>query len=456
MKILMFGWEFPPHISGGLGTACFGLTRGLTGSGDTDVIFVVPKTWGDEKAKIAELVGANQVHVSPKWIEWKEKHPCTEFLGIYSEIVPYVSADDFWKQKTVHTTGRPRFVEIGKDGTIPFKGGYGLNLYSEIRNYALVAELIASEKEFDIIHAHDWLSFPAGIAAQNISGKPLVVHVHATEFDRTGGNISSKVYSIEREGMERADKVITVSNLTRETVIHKYDIPPEKVVTVYNAVEPVRIRKKIKPAKRSGEKTVTFMGRITMQKGPEYFVEAAGLLLKRMPGVRFVMAGSGDMMGSMVEQAARMGITDRFHFTGFLDNEEVRHLLAVTDVFVMPSISEPFGIAPLEAMQAGVPVIISKQSGVAEVIRYAFKIDFWDTFAIADAIYGLLKYPALAQMFSKYGRVESGNLTWDATAGQIREIYEKLAAKPASDEYGPNRKQPVQKGNIMNQRKSQL
>ena len=193
MKILMFGWEFPPHISGGLGTACFGLTRGLTGSGDTDVIFVVPKTWGDEKAKIAELVGANQVHVSPKWIEWKEKHPCTEFLGIYSEIVPYVSADDFWKQKTVHTTGRPRFVEIGEDGTIPFKGGYGLNLYSEIRNYALVAELIASEKEFDIIHAHDWLSFPAGIAAQNISGKPLVVHVHATEFDRTGGNISSKV-----------------------------------------------------------------------------------------------------------------------------------------------------------------------------------------------------------------------------------------------------------------------
>ena len=452
----MFGWEFPPHISGGLGTACYGLTRGLTGSGDTDVIFVVPKTWGDEQVKVAELVGANQVPVSPKWIEWKEKHPGTEFLGIYSEIVPYVSADDFWKQKTMHTAGWPRFVETGEDGTIPFKGGYGHDLYSEIRNYALVAELIATEKEFDIIHAHDWLSFPAGIAARHISGKPLVVHVHATEFDRTGGNVSSKVYSIEREGMERADKVITVSNLTRETVIHKYDIPPEKVVTVYNAVEPERTRVKIKPAKRTGEKTVTFMGRITLQKGPEYFVEAAGLLLKIMPEVRFVMAGSGDMMGSMVELAARKGITDRFHFTGFLDKEEVRHLLAVTDVFVMPSISEPFGIAPLEAMQAGVPVIISKQSGVAEVIRYAFKVDFWDTFAIADAIYGLLKYPELARMFSKYGKVESGNLTWDDTAGQIREIYENLTARTSPAGYGLTRKQPAPQENSIHQQKSHL
>lgn len=442
MKVLMFGWEFPPHISGGLGTACYGLTRGLAGSGDTDVIFVVPKTWGDEHMKNGELVGANQVPVSAKWIEWKEKHPGTEFLGIYSDIVPYVSPGEFWRRKTEHTSGRPRFVETDEDGTIPFKGGYGQDLYAEIRDYALVAELIATEKEFDIIHAHDWLSFPAGIAASNISGKPLVVHVHATEFDRTGGNVLSKIYSIEREGMERADKVITVSNLTRETVMHKYNIPPGKVVTVYNAVEPARKRPKIKPAKRAGEKIVTFIGRITLQKGPEYFVEAAGLLLKKMPGVRFVMAGSGDMMGSMVEQAARMGITDRFHFTGFLESEEVRHLLAVTDVFVMPSISEPFGIAPLEAMQAGVPVIISKQSGVAEVIRYAFKVDFWDTFAIADAIYGLLKYPALARMFSKYGQVESGNLTWDAAAGQIREIYANLAVNraPGGDDLPGNAK----------------
>lgn len=450
----MFGWEFPPHISGGLGTACYGLTRGLAGTGDTRVIFVVPKTWGDELVKGTELIGANQVAVTPKWIEWKEKHPGTEFLGIYSEIVPYVTAGDFWKQKTTHTAGRPRFVETGDDGNIPFKGGYGQDLYAEIRNYALVAGLIASEKDFDVIHAHDWPSFPAGIAASNISGKPLVVHVHATEFDRSGGNVSSRVYSIEREGMERADKVITVSNLTRETVIQKYDIPPEKVVTVYNAVEPVRRRVKIKPQKRTGEKIVTFMGRITMQKGPEYFVDAAAILLKKIPGVRFVMAGSGDMMGNMVEQAARMGITDRFHFTGFLDHQEVRHLLAVTDVFVMPSVSEPFGIAPLEAMQAGVPVIISKQSGVAEVIRYAFKVDFWDTFAIADAIYGLLKYPALARMFSKYGRVESGNLTWDSTAGQIREIYDNLASRPASGGQSLTRNKEEQHRNSIHQQKS--
>ncbi len=427
MRILMFGWEFPPHISGGLGTACYGLTKGLSQVGETDVIFVVPKKWGDELNPDMVLIGADQVGVAFEQVDIEHPEMKTVYIGVRSDIVPYVSPDQFWKLKTSHHEENAHFVEVSGEGTIKFSGTYGQSLYHEIRNYALVARELAVSQRFDVIHAHDWLAFPAGIAARNASGKPLIVHVHATEFDRTGGEINATIYSIEREGMEMADKVITVSNLTRKTVIEKYGIPAEKVVTVYNAVEPLPERERKLLRKIPGEKIVTFMGRITVQKGPEYFVEAANMLLKRLPFVRFVMAGKGDMMNAIVDHAARLGISDRFHFTGFLENDEVYQLLDVTDLFVMPSVSEPFGIAPLEAMQAGVPVIISKQSGVAEIINFAFKTDFWDTYAVADAMYGLLSYRALSSMFSKHGSIEAGNLEWKQTAGIISRLYHELA-----------------------------
>ena len=425
----MFGWEFPPHISGGLGTACYGLTQGLTQTDDTGVLFVVPRAWGDENAQGFELLGANHVPVAKEVFDGDLSSERIQYLGIKAGIIPYLNPEQFWKLKKGKTGKDARYIEIEKDGTVKFTGDYGENLFQEIRKYALVAAEIAAENEFDVIHAHDWLAFPAGIAAGKASGKPLIVHVHATEFDRAPANVNSTIYSIEREGMEMADKVITVSNLTRNTVISKYGIPPGKVITVYNAAGPLPVRKQEKISKIKGMKTVTFLGRITAQKGPEYFTEAANMILKRMEGVRFVMAGSGDMMYQVVEHAARLGITDRFHFTGFLSQEEVWQLLDITDVFVMPSVSEPFGIAPLEAMLAGVPVIISRQSGVAEVVRYATKIDFWDTCAMADAIYGLLKYEALARMFSSHGAVEAGNLKWKHTAGIIRNLYQEVTAK---------------------------
>lgn len=433
MRVLMFGWEFPPHISGGLGTACYGLTKGLSQIGNNEVIFVVPRSWGDEPVQNAELIGANLVPVAHEWIDLSETSQQTEMIGVRSDIIPYISPEQFWKLKNKHYDNNPHFVEVTNDGTIDFSGTYGSSLYREIRNYALVAEEIALEKEFDVIHAHDWMTFPAGIAAKEVSGKPLVVHIHATDFDRNGGDAGTLVYSIERQGMELADKVITVSNLTRKTVIEKYGIPPEKVVTVYNAVEPLPERTKSMIKRVPGLKTVAFLGRITVQKGPEYFVEAANMVLKRLPDTRFVMAGSGDMMNEIIEHAARLGITDRFHFAGFLKNEEVHQLLDVSDVFVMPSVSEPFGIVPLEAMLAGVPVIISKQSGVAEIVNYAFKADFWDTYAMADAIYGLLKYQALAKMFSKNGAIEAGNLQWKNSAGIISNVYLELAGKSEPD-----------------------
>ncbi|MCL1821592.1 MAG: glycosyltransferase [Prolixibacteraceae bacterium] len=436
MKILMFGWEFPPHISGGLGTASYGLTKSLSELDDVDIIFVVPKVWGDEQHNDFQFVGANQITVAQQHIKLSGENKYIEYLGVNSRIVPYISPGQFWQLKNKSYGSRSRFVKIDDEGRIDFSGNYGDSLYREIRDYALVAGLIAQEKDFDVIHAHDWLAFPAGMEAQKVSGKPLVVHIHATDIDRTGGNFNPAVYSIEREGMEMADKVVSVSNMTRNTIIEKYKIDPQKVETVYNAVEPVSKKSSKKYTKIKGEKLVTFLGRITLQKGPEYFVEAAHLILKHDSGVRFIMAGDGDMMQNVVEHAARLGIANRFHFTGFLKAEEARYLLSISDVFVMPSVSEPFGITPLEAMQSGTPVIISKQSGVAEIVNYAIKIDFWDTFAMADAIHALLNYAALRKIYSKQGKIEVARIEWKNTAKQMKSIYKEVITsakrKPAA------------------------
>lgn len=426
MKVLMFGWEFPPHISGGLGTACYGLTKGLSELKDTEVIFVVPKAFGDEDKTAIKLVGANSIQVNEKDFHFSKTNKYINYLEVDARIIPYVSEEEFWKIKSGKYPGRARFIKTNSEFKIEFSGKYGPGLLDEIKNYSVVAGVIATENQFDVIHAHDWLAYPAGIAAKKASGKPLVVHVHATDFDRSGGNVNPRVYAIEREGMEMADKVITVSNLTRDVVIEKYGIPPGKVVTVYNAVEPVSNNENTLPAKGVNEKLVTFLGRITMQKGPEYFIEAAHLVLKKKQNVRFVMAGSGDMMDSVIARTADLGIADKFHFTGFLKGNDVQKLFGMTDVFVMPSVSEPFGIVPLEAMQLNVPVIISNQSGVAEILENVIKIDFWDTYAMADAIHGVLSYASLAAHFKEEGKNEVEALRWINSAQNVKEIYQSV------------------------------
>ena len=423
MKVLMFGWEFPPHISGGLGTACYGLTKGLAGFKDVSVIFVVPKAYGDEDQSNMKLLGANEVPVNRKQIQFSSLESKVEYYEVESGMIPYIDPDEFRKQSAKDASEKTHFAETLYDGKIDFSGRYDHNLLQEIYNYSIVAEAIARDTKFDVIHSHDWLTYPAGIAAKRVSGKPLIIHVHATDFDRSGGNVNPQVYAMEKEGMDAADQIITVSNLTRNMVIEKYFINPEKVTTIYNAVEPVSLEEKIRLKKGVDEKIVTFLGRITMQKGPEYFVEAANLVLKKMKNVRFVMAGSGDMMNSMIKRVAELKISDRFHFTGFLKGDDVFDMFKMSDVFVMPSVSEPFGIVPLEAMQSDVPVIISYQSGVSEILNYAIKIDYWDTHAMADAIFGLLNYPSLHNMFKKCGKEEVDNLQWKNSAAQVREIY---------------------------------
>jgi glycosyltransferase involved in cell wall biosynthesis len=423
MRVLMFGWEFPPHISGGLGTASYGLTKGMASLDDLEVIFVVPKAWGDEDQTVVRLIGANKTPVAFKQIYFKGTRLPLEKIEVSSKIVPYTDPEDFWKVVRSEVAGYNLFVRTNSKGMVDFSGRYDNNLMEEIQKYSVVASVIAEENTFDIIHAHDWLAYPAGIAAMEVSGKPLVIHVHATDFDRSGGSVNPDVYRIEKSGMDAASKIITVSNLTRDIVINKYNINPDKVETVYNAVEPVKIAENLFIRKGFDEKVVTFLGRITLQKGPEYFIEAAYKVLQVMDNVRFVMAGSGDMMERMMRRAAALKITDRFHFTGFLKGADVFTMLDMSDVYIMPSVSEPFGISPLEAMASNVPVIISKQSGVAEILTHAVKTDFWDIDAMADAIYGILNYPALSNMFIKNGKEEVIRLKWDNSARHVRDIY---------------------------------
>lgn len=423
MKVLMFGWEFPHHISGGLGTASYGLTKGLSSIEEIEVTFVVPKAYGDEDQSAIRLIGAGDISIIRKKIDIEGFRKKMEFLEVKSGIVPYVDPEDYWRLTEKEVSGEYRFVQVDDEGKIQFSGKYGTDLLTEIANYAVVSSVIAEETEFDLIHAHDWLAYPAGIAAKDASGKPLVIHVHATDFDRGGGKVNPDVYAIEKRGMDVADRIITVSNLTRNTVIEKYHIDLAKVITVYNAVEPVVEKKSSWFRKGMDEKIVTFLGRITMQKGPEYFISAAHRVLQKMNNVRFVMAGSGDLMNKMISHAAALKIMDKFHFTGFLKGNDVFQMLHLSDVYIMPSVSEPFGISPLEAMQSNVPVIISRQSGVAEILTHAVKVDYWDIDAMADAIYGILKYPALSKMFTKFGKQEVDDLKWENSALKVREVY---------------------------------
>jgi glycosyltransferase involved in cell wall biosynthesis len=425
MKVLMFGWEFPPHITGGLGTACFGLTKGLLKHG-VEVQFVVPKAYGDESQEAVRLINASDVTVMMNDAVFREYWNQITYMEIGSNLIPYVGPEDF--EQMVSENTNTRIEESGRvfSERFQFSGKYGHDLMEEVARYALVGAAIAANSEFDVIHAHDWLTYSAGVAAKKISGKTLVVHMHATEFDRSGENYNENVYEIERKGMAEADRVITVSNLTRNIVIDRYHIDPDKVITVHNAVEPPENTEILDAEKHVKEKIVTFLGRITFQKGPEYFIEAACKVLERDKNVRFVMAGTGDLMEKMIKRVAKLKISSHFHFTGFLKGENVDRMFAMSDVYVMPSVSEPFGISPLEAMRSNVPVVISKQSGVAEVLNHVMKVDFWDVDAMADAIYGLLHYESLNTMFLNHGTEEVNNLKWESAARKVADIYESL------------------------------
>ncbi len=468
MRILMLGWEFPPYISGGLGTACHGLTKALARMGQR-VLFVLPKPVEPRASSHVTMLtpallrepGAMAEALEPDELlpeQIGEETRTVESVDLFR--LPMTLSTDYGGLTTIrreqvvrmqrevarlqeqaragdkqaierldelrrirHEQSMRELEEIGD-----LSGEYGGDLIADAHRYARLAVALARRVRFDVIHAHDWLTYPAGIAISRLTGRPLIAHVHATEFDRSGEHVNQQVYEIERAGMHAADRVITVSALTRNMCVNRYGVAPEKIEIVYNGVD----REEMQPVQGAKiereDKIVLFLGRITMQKGPEYFIAAAKRVLEKMDNVKFVVAGSGDMAMRMIEMAAALGIGHKVLFTGFLRGRDVDRVFSMADCYVMPSVSEPFGIAPLEAISHDVPVIISKQSGVAEVLTHALKVDFWDVQEMANKIVAVLRYPALSQTLREHGEFELRGLTWEGAATRCVQIYADAVA----------------------------
>ena len=488
MRILMLGWEFPPFIAGGLGTACEGLTRALRRQGH-EIMFVLPKPIGEAQAEHVRLFGPDGLRrfltapASPpaitravfdgldlpegdaEEIEVREMVEGVSAVGVPAAFMsPYGGLPAEGSEQARRLSELVKRLRLaGRAGELPPLLGplegpgsseaspdaasaddlfgalesieelsrgdqqYGSDLFGDANRYARVVAALSVRMDFDVVHAHDWLAYPAGLAVKAVSGKPLVAHVHATEFDRSGHSINQQVYEIERAGMAGADRVIAVSNLTRAIAMNRYGADPEKIDVVYNGVESSSqpdAGSKI----ASDDKIVLFLGRITMQKGPEYFVRAAKRVLEKVKRVKFVVAGSGDMAARMIEEAAHLGIGQHLLFTGFLRGRDVDRVYRMADCYVMPSVSEPFGIAALEAIQRDVPVIISKQSGVSEVLTHALKVDFWDTDEMANKIVAVLRHPPLSQTLREHGAFEVRRLTWDDAATKTVRTYGRAIA----------------------------
>jgi glycosyltransferase involved in cell wall biosynthesis len=449
MRVFMLGWEFPPFISGGLGTACYGLTKAMSGIG-TDVMFVLPRPVATPFSTHVKLVSPRPG--SPLAM------PSTEFrLDEFEHVTfrtvdaalgdPYMKPSEFkstrsqkvmeqvQKQEPTTTAVKLSGAKMpapagesvgGPNPSLKPNAHYSGDLFSETQRYAALAAEISRYENFDVVHAHDWMTFPAGLAVAGIKGVPLVIHVHSTEFDRSGMHVDQRIYDIERRGMHGAIKIIAVSYLTKNIIVQNYGVDPNKVEVVYNAIETGN--NGFDPAQyniQKDEKLVLFLGRITMQKGPEYFLAAAKKVLEVMDNVKFVMAGSGDMIRKTIEMAAAMGIGHKVLFTGFLRGADVEKVFKMADLYVMPSVSEPFGIAPLEAMSHDVPVIISKQSGVSEVLSHALKVDFWDINEMANKIIAVLRHPPLASTLRRQGSIEVSRLSWTDSAKACISVYEQ-------------------------------
>lgn len=395
----MFGWEFPPFNSGGLGVACEGLSKALSSSG-VALTFVLPF----------------RIPVSPSW--------CKFIFADKSDLMSEKQIKNLFAGYQSHTN----LSEIGKYGLPESISG---DLMGRVKAYALKAKSIAQKNKHSVIHAHDWLTYPAGIVAKETSGKPLVVHIHATEFDRSGSdNVNRDIFNIEMEGFRKSDAIVAVSNRTKQKVIQKYGIAPNKVKVIHNGVDFQKsngcIPKTLDEIKSNGGKIVLFAGRITLQKGPDYFVAMAKKVLHYEPNTFFVISGSGDMEEAMIKQVANLGISDKFIFCGFLRGEELATIFKVADIYVMPSVSEPFGILPLEVMISDTPVLISKESGVSEVVNCVLKSNFWDIDDMADKVLSVLHHKKLQNHLSVNGREEVKAIHWHRAAKSLIDLYGSL------------------------------
>jgi glycogen(starch) synthase len=469
MRILMLGWEFPPFIAGGLGVACYGLTRALDKQGH-EITFILPKQVDRSQSSHVKLLtpgefaqrSGSQMVISHGGAGptagaagggggaaggyWTPGFEHTRFIGIpasFSSPYPAFSSPNFVRLSD--GTILPQWVTNPEQATDPALQsvdlqqvamqigagqsqaghGYGSDLIGDSERYARLVVALARSEQFDVIHAHDWLTYPAGLALARVTRKPLVVHVHSTEFDRSGTNVNQRIYDIERAGMQGADRVLAVSMFTKSICVRRYAVTPGKIDVIYNGIERESQQPQEGSQIDSTDKLVLFLGRITMQKGPEYFIAAAKRVLEKTPNVKFVVAGSGDMALRMVELAANMGIGHKVLFTGFLRGADVERVFQMADCYVMPSVSEPFGLAALEAIHHDVPVIVSKTSGVSEVLQHVLKVDFWDIDEMANKIVAVLRHPPLSQTLREHGNIELHRLTWDVAAERCVRAYQR-------------------------------
>ena len=418
----MFGWEFPPYVSGGLGTACEGLVRGLLELSQ-EIVLVLPRPVRSSTPALRIVSAGSPPPPRLRRPEKRERHVRLKLRRIQTLLQPYMTeaAYDEAYEEVVETVTAAEYEDPGN--TL-----YGPDLHAEVLRFSDEAARIAAHESFDVIHAHDWLTFLAGMRAKRATGRPLVLHVHATEFDRSGGE-NAFVTAIERAGAAAADRVVAVSGYTADVLASRYDVPRERLRVVHNAIDPRE------PAAHwtVGEEDplVLFAGRITWQKGPDYFVDAAERVAAEMPRVKFAVAGSGDRMRAMMQRVAARGLEDRFLFMGFLPPDDLDRLYARADVYVMPSVSEPFGLTALEALQHGTPVIVSRTAGVSEVVRNVLRVRFGDVEDLASKILSVLLFPPLRDALSERGRADVERLSWRESAWRCLTVYRELVAKSA-------------------------
>ena len=416
----MLGWEFPPHISGGLGTACQGLTEGLARRG-IDVLFVVPRVHGDEAPQGFRLRGCTDADEAvADDLRGAGDGPGTAEVAhraVDAALAPYLTAPRYVHHLERLGEHRPPAAE---------PVGYGPDLFQEVARYTAATRRLARRARFDLVHGHDWMTFPAAAAVAADASVPLVLHVHSCEHDRSGKAPDVRIRRIEQQGLDDADAVVCVSRYAARVLLEHYDVDAAKVHVVHNAVHPRAPDRGRAPARAIDEPVVLFLGRVTFQKGPAWFLLAAARVLREMPRVKFVVAGSGDLLEGMIESAAALGIGRQVHFTGFLRGEALERIFDLADVYVMPSVSEPFGISPLEAAERGVPVVLSRQSGVAEVLPSAPRVDHWDVEGLAAAILDLVRDPARRREQAARAREEVARLRWDVQAEALEHVYEAV------------------------------
>lgn len=415
-KVLMFGWEYAPYYSGGLGIVSRSIVKSLTNQG-VDVMFVLPKMPEYLNEDFATFINASKIG-----IDVKTESTLTE-IKIRSTLSPYTNSELYEEFIT-------KIMDVSNnydDSAANYTELYGATLFNEVDRYAEKAAKIARQNPHDLIHTHDWMTAKAGIVAKAESNNPMIMHVHATEFDRTGGNPSQDVFNIEREGMEESDCIIAVSELTKQKIVEHYGISADKIKVVHNAIDQFENAKRLGQNINQTDKVVLFLGRLTLQKGAEYLLEAAEKVVRHKKRVKFVFVGSGDMLKYLITRSIDLGIEQKVMFTGFMSHEEVDQAYNMADVFVMPSVSEPFGLTALEAVKNGTPVIVSKQSGVSEVVKNMLKVDFWDTDELANQILAVIRYNPLAKFITQNAEQELKKLNWDNQSQKIVEIYRQLS-----------------------------